>query len=558
MPRLTFVFPAALSWVLFSVVSASAEQYEATLLPERSLRYQTSYGLFEDDFDAFVRPRYLPRWDGDRFVTHLTNLSAENEAAVGYGRAVTDGWSWSLLGGGGYTADTVYRTGQSVFASGIDPTAGNVRVRSSAEGVPGTRGSASAALGAARDLGPGQLGIGAQARWVAQSEARLERAPGLFTLASPEGSPESGSDAVNDLDTGVLFERSAYRRDPEAQRRNLRAVAMAGYAVRKETGWAWAVDLLGGVEQIQQKDTLDALTTVNTADGSSARAYRTATDIGGIAPLVGGAVTLHRAGRRPLWIDLGGEYGMGAGVDGDRGLTAGSHDVSISTGGIQRTYRLAETRTDIYNGTIGRRVSATAGVRQSMALDALLQLGWGVHASYAKVDDDVDVISVSAIEETLDQAGSGRNSDQTRASAEGQSRERRTASLQTVEATLPVALLIRSATDAALEWRLGSEVRYRNTLERADTAVDSVVLPSGLRVDADNSSAPQRYAGVLIPGGRAREARHVSLNASLRAGVGYWFSPTAKVDAIVTAQPAGEGKLDLDDRSVGISALLAF
>lgn len=557
MPRLSSVFPAALFFII-SAQAAYAEQYEATLLPERSLRYQTSFGLFEDDFDAYVRPRYLTRWDGDRFVTHLTNLSAEGEAAIGYGRAVTDGWSWSLLGGGGYAAETVYRTGQSVFASGIDPTAGNVRVRSSAEGVPGTRGAATAALGAARDLGPGQLGVGLQARWVAQSERRVERAPGLFMLASPEGTPESGSDTANDLDTGVLFESSAFRREPEAERRNLRAVVMAGYAVRKEKGWGWAVDLLGGIEQIRQSDRLDALISAASADGSSARAYTTKTELGGTAPLVGGAITLHRAGRRPLWIDLGGEYATGAAVDGDRGTTTGRHDVAISTGGIQRTYALTETRTDVYQGTLGKRMVATAGLRQNMALDALLQLGWGVHATYAQHDDDVDVISRSTIEETLDQAGSGRNADQTRASADGQSRERRTASVRRLEATLPIALLIRSATDAALEWRLGSELRYRNTLEQTDTAVDSVVLPSGLRVDADDTSSPQRYVGVLIPGGRAREARRVTVNAALRAGIGYWFTPTAKVDAIVSAQPAGEGKLEFDDRSVGISALLAF
>lgn len=558
MPRLFFVLPAALCLVLFSTPSATAEQYEATLLSERSLRYQTSFGLFEDDFDAFVHPRYLPRWDSDRFATHLTNLSAEGEAAVGYGHAVTAGWSWSLFGGGGYSSEKSYRTGQSVFASGIDPTVGNVRVRSEAVGVPGNHGAAAAALGAAHQFGAGTLGLGAQLRWVSQSERRLDRAPGLFTLASPEGLPAAGSDAANNLDTGELFENSSFSREPESQRASLRAVAVAGYAVRKERGWGWAVDLLGGVEQTKQSDTLDAADAAAMVDGASTRTYTTKTELGGLAPTIGAAFTLQRAGTRPLWIDLGGEMSLGADVAGDQGTTAGSHDVNISTGGIDRTYQLSETRIDRYTGTLGKRVVATAGVRQTMALDSLLQLGWAVHATYAKHDDDVDVISRSTVEETLDLAGTGRNADQTRTSAEGQSRERRTASLQSVEATLPIALLIRSSTDAALEWRLGSEVRYRNTLERSDTVVDSVVLPSGLRVDADSSSAPQRYTGVVIPGGRARESRRVTFDAALRAGLGYWFSPSAKVDVIVAAQPAGEGRIDFDDRSVGVSALLAF
>ena len=70
-----------------------AAQYEPTLMTERSLRYQTSFGLFEDDHEAFSRPRYLYRWDGARFATQLTQLSPDGEAAIGYGRGVTHAWS---------------------------------------------------------------------------------------------------------------------------------------------------------------------------------------------------------------------------------------------------------------------------------------------------------------------------------------------------------------------------------------------------------------------------------------------------------------------------------
>lgn len=545
---------------LLAVAAPSgAAQYEATLLPQRSIRYQTSFGLFEDDFDAFVRPRYLYRWDGARLATHLADIAPAGEASFGYGRAVTDGWSWSLLAAGGYARREAFRSNQRLFtAGGGDQLTSNFASVAEAEGVPVTRNAAQLAFGVNREIGPGMLGLGLQARWQSELSRSISAPPALFTLPSP-GAPEgSGGASTADLDTGALFEASSFTRDPLTERRALTAALLAGYAVRKEKGWGYAADLLAGAEQRRDAADFSSVDRSTNPTGTAEQRYKTSTISSGAAPVAGLAITLLRSGRRPLWIDLGGEFSTGYSAAGDLGRTTGSRTVRVETGGFSRLYSLAEERVDAVSGTLGARRALTAGVRQSMVLDAFLQLGWGAHARYAASRDEIDVTSVYTVAELLDETGGDRSARTTHGDAEGQSAESARFEQQRIELTAPVALMIRSSSDAALEWRLGGEVRYRNELTSYERAVGSIAVPSGRQISADQVSSVVRYAGIDMPAGAAYRKRDITVNSALRAGVGYWFSPTAKVDAVVAGEPAGDGFLRFDRHSFGLSALLAF
>jgi hypothetical protein len=542
------------------ITTAHAAQYEPTLLPERSLRYRTSFGLFEDDFEGFIRPRYATRWDGARLASHLTQLTPQGEAALGYGRGATDAWSWSALAGGGYFYNESYRSGLNAFTAGRESsTAQTLRMQSRIDDVPATNSAAHAALGLSRNTDSGAFGFGLQARWMSLVTRSLETAPTLFTLPSPETTFGSERTIVSDLDTGALFEETSFRRSPQTDRRSLRAALVGGYASRpSDRGWGWALDLLAGIHQQYYTVDFESRDTAFNTSGESVLTYKTNTQADGLSPLAGGAVTLVRGGPRPFWIDLGGEVETGYSLSGRRSQTTANREVFLTTGGASRSYSLRETRDDIQDGTLGKRELVTIGIRQSLGPDPLLQLGWGLHASWQRERNELSLRSVYNVSESLDETGAGELSQLTRAEARGESLQHAETMLQVIEATLPLALVIRSASDPALEWRLGSELRYRNEWVRERTQTDSVLLPTGFRVDSAGASSPVRYGDATLPSGGQANDRTITVNTAVRAGVGYWFTSTAKVDAMLSAASTGDGFLDLDDRSIGLSALLAF
>jgi hypothetical protein len=530
-------------------------------MTERSIRYQTSFGLFEDDHEAFYRPRYLYRWDGARFASQLTQLSPIGDAAIGYGRGVTDSWSWSLYGAGGYTHEERLRSGQQLTLSGSrDDTAQSLKATSGAAGAPIQQGSAQGAFGLSRPLGGGQLGFGLQASWRLRSQQEIASAPFLFTLPSPGLTLRSDTTSISSLDESRLFSEENFVTMPRTESRSLRAAAVAGYSRRpSENGWGWSVDLLGGIGQTRDNASVNSRESAVSTSGNALQQYKSSTEAKGLSPLGGLAVTMLRGGNHPFWIDIGGEAEAGADVTGQFGTTTGRRQISMSTGDVQRLYELTETRTDRQNGFLNRRYLSTVGVRQSLSLDPLLQLGWGLHASWQQVRDENEITSAFLIDENLESNGNGiTDAGDVRSRAVGQSRERFTRRDTTVLVTLPMALVIRSSTDAALEWRFGSELQYRNRLLKSDRRLLSMVLPSGLRAEGAGASSPTRFTNTSVSAGSRVSDRSIGLTTTVRAGVGYWFSPSAKVDFLASAAPSGDGFLNFDDRSFALSALLAF
>ncbi len=251
MRRLTAI-PILLAGLLPLAAPASAAQYEAVLLPERSLRYQTSFGLFADDYEGFIQPRRSTRWDADRMITQLANLAPEGNAALGYGNASTDAWSLTVLGSGGYRYEN---SGERVDSLRLLETDNGLLQTQQSTRLPGatprSEGEARLAVGLGSELGGGQFGIGLQALWSDVSVGDASVGPGLFTFTSPAGGAAESTELSSLIERDGGSQTVSLTSDPRTDSESLRAGLVTGYLkAPREPGWGWGVDVLGGVERL--------------------------------------------------------------------------------------------------------------------------------------------------------------------------------------------------------------------------------------------------------------------------------------------------------------------
>jgi hypothetical protein len=538
----------------------AAAQYEATLLDERSVRYQTSFGLFKDDFDAFYTPRRLPGLEGRRFVAQLTDLSAGGAVSAGYARGATDVWSWSILGSGGYRAARSVRTVQTIHTvEGQDTLTQDQQRSTFADIVPTKIGEARVVAALGRQYGRNDLALSLQTAWSSSSRHELTAVPGLFTFASPDLTSRSSRSLIDDLDTGAEVTASDFRSSPENRDESLRAAAVLGYGRRPaEQGWGWNLDLLGGYERNDSESGLENVARATTSSGTFFERYETHQRVTTGSPVIGTALTLVRNGRRPLWLDLGGQVRTGADVSGEFAETRALRQVDVTTGGVERRYERQETRRDHHAGILGQEIRATAGFRQLVPLDPFLQMGWGANATWRQLRDENQLYSIFRIEESFEADGDGAfNDDESRTLANGESRASYEHRVNELDVRMPLGLMLRSAQTPGLEWRLGAELRYLNRMVVESSTLDSLTLPSGSRFTGD-SRAAIRFANTTLLAGERQDARLVEISAALRAGFGYWFTETAKIDFLLSAEPTEGRFVDLSSPAFGVSALLAF
>lgn len=554
-----FFFTGAL--IAWLVSSAQAQQFEPTLLPERSVRYQTTSGLFGDDFDAFYAPRSLTRWDGTRLATQLTNLSPVGLVSLGYGQGTTDGLSWSVFAAGAYRSMQTNGSRQSLQT--FESEAGLLqtdRLSPVFEPPAERKGNAHGAMGMAWAAGAGWMSVGLQARW--RSDARETLAlPPLFTFSTQEEAlPSFQSERTVDIETGRTLVSRSVSSQREFVATHLDAALVGGYSrPAAERGWGWGLDLIGGMHRTSERPRLSFDDTSRTPQGLSQVQLAFDGNIVGTSPYAGAAFVLERWGKGRLWFDLGGDWTGGARVDGSLTHAEATHTVNLFAGGLDRRYRLAETRIDNYTGVLDRAWQAVAGFRYAIPVDPLLVVGWGLHGRWYQAEDEVRSSSLFRIHETFDADGDdslGGASD-VNATSTGQLDARQRRSVRVWQFQFPIALTMRSAADPAVEWRLGSEIRYTQTHQETSSFLENAVLPSGRRFVGD-ASVPVRFGNMVLPSGKTQRSRRSELDGAIRAGLGYWFTATAKVDVIVVAESAGGGLLNLSARSAGISALLAF
>ncbi len=295
------------------------------------------------------------------------------------------------------------------------------------------------------------------------------------------------------------------------------------------------------------------------AGGTAETTFQGRSEWSGTSPFGGIALTLMRLGSGLTYFDLGGEYSPGIGLSELGGDTTGTRNVTVTTGGIDRSYQREERRVDVQTGTVGERLRATAGFRHISQIDTLLQLGWGLNVTWRQATDTRTLASSYEVTEFFDADGDGTFSDgDVRSQARGQTRFLRETAMRDLDIRLPLAFTMLSEGNAGLEWRLGSELRYRNLWYRQTEELSGVVVPSGRSFSGSGESSPTRYGNALLPAGGVDEVREIGVTATLRAGAGYWFTRSAKIDFILSAEPAGEGFIDLSDPAFGVSALLVF
>lgn len=559
MYRYLFILMAA---TFFSGGLAHAGQYEASLLPERSLRYEAGFGLFHDDFDGFVLPRQTAHWDGRRLVSRVSDIGSGSGASLGYGRGVTGGWSWSVLGSGGYGyRDRLERIHTLQL---IDSGDGLQQVELSHEPlgvIPAQAGEARLSLNAARRVGRGEFGLGLQGSWTRTSTRDVSTLPALFTFSGRGDGGEVQTSISRNVDTGESPALTQRRNDPLREDSRLAGALVVGYGTRPDgQGWGWAVDALGGVERLSRTTEFSRFEQASVEDGFTTEEYRTSGGYEGLSPIVGLALTLVNIGESELLLDLGGELRTGVSLEDVFAETVGQQRVEMNVGGASRVYTRDENRIDLHSGSAGNTLRATAGFRQLITDDPDFDLGWGVHATWFQVEDNQRVASTFTVNELFDADGDGTFSEgDVRAQGRGETTGTYDRTFRQLDIRMPVAMVIPSAGRQGLEYRLGSELRYRNRFLRERSGLTSLVVPSGQEFEGDGSSQPVRYGDALLPAGQHLETRDIDVWTTVRVGAGYWFTPRIKADVAVSAAPEdGERFVDLTKPHFGLSVQVAF
>ena len=541
---------------------AHAGQYEASLLSERSLRYEAGFGLFQDDFEGFVLPRYAAGRDGARLVSRVSDIGPGSGAALGYGSGVTGGWSWSILGSGGYRhhdrSEQVYTLRLLESDAGLQQTQ---RSYDAGGTLPQQAGEAHLSLNAARETQSGAFGIGLQGSWKRDSARDVASLPALFTFAAMGDEDAVRTSLSRNVDSGETPEITQRRVEPLSEVETLSGALVLGYGSRPEgPGWGWAVDLLGGVERHSVSTEFRRTEETTVDDSLTWEEYRTSGGYSGVSPLAGIALTLQREGDSELLLDLGGEVRTGVSLDDVFAETIGERRVELDAGGAPRVYTREENRMDRHTGVAGRTLRATSGFRHLLTADPLFDFGWGLHATWFQAEDTQDISSTHRVNELFDADGDGTFSDgDIRAQGRGESTSTFQRTFRQLDVRLPLAVVVPAVERAGLEYRFGTELRYRNRFVREQSALTSVVVPSGQEFDGAGSSGPVRYGDVILPAGTDFERRDIDVWTTVRVGAGYWFTPRVKVDAAVSAAPEdGQQFVDLTKPHVGLSLQVGF
>ncbi len=557
---MTRYFLALLGLLSLVPSSVAASQYEATLLEERSLRYENGFGLLQDDFDAFYSARLLPDLGGRRFLTHYAGLYGDGSVLLGYGSGATDALSWSLLAGG-MASSSADLTARNDIQS-LDGNAGLIR-RSLGSldvgSIPADSADARASLGLGRRLGRTMLGLSLSAVWRSEGADRVANPPSLFSFEAPRGVPEQETRRIDAIDGNAQLSQAERLVDPRTETERLRLGATLSYgSVAPEDGWGWSLDLLGGWESLSDERTVSARTAGAENGMSLIETYESDARVEGSSPFAGAALTFVRNAGSPYWIDIGGEAVFGAPVDGRYGETRGRTVTAIEAGGLSRAFERTETRLDSQSATLGRRYRGTAGFRRFHAVDPLFDFGWAVRANWFSAGDEARYVSAFRVEESFDEDGDGRvGGDEMRSLAIGQSESSYTLDYREWSIDVPLVFVLRDRVDSPLEWRLGSQFRYVNASLDEAQRLDRLTVPSGSRFEGD-AATPIRYADMTLPAGAARLADRSELSVDLRAGVGYWITGAVKVDLLFSFVPEPGRFVDLESPDFGLTALVAF